>query len=879
MASQNHASQISGSVQTQTQLSNGGALAEPIHLQSLYRSLKLDPFLDYVEDIISQPISDSDSLSEDDDDPETQLLRKELTSLEKNSDENTDEEDEDDDDDNDDDDDAHNDENRSIEKNFSLRDEDGIPGEGGCRPKRQHSLSPEERREMRINAMIREHLIRKSHAASYFSQKWSVKDMPSVDPLVEDNPYKGRGFLYYGAGLLSSVDRYNDNQRYLACSRRVRSSVGSKGSRGASNGAAPVGGSKVDQRRPASGSLVMEAAIKEEDDDTNFDQNSENLLGMDYDGEESLADEDISKIRTRAPYKKEKKGKKLDAQALAMRRHKLWLLMTRKEVVRSQRTRAAAHKEMLHSCKRIATAATKTYRHKALQSQKIVKEKVWLLKRLSRSMQNEWRKFDRIIKEQNKRAEKEAEEQRKMDKEIMEAKRQQRKVNFLITLPELYAHFMRDKISGRPDDGTSTEILKQLEDAPNVGGSTPAEGLTLAGGPTSAGDLTPAAAAAASAVSLADEDYDCRKATMLEMERASMGDISLETPCPMQAPERGGLDALTSETGADWNHVIIPDKHSLMMDAGKLFVLDSLLSRMKAAGNRVLIYSQMTKMINLLECEDDRKKEGRSDIFVFLLSTRAGGVGINLTAADTVIFYDSDWNPTVDQQAMDRTHRVGQTKQVTVYRLICKGTIEERILQRAKEKSEIYFGELEFLTIRARQDERRALDERRVEYNREKMRKRYAEKKLERELLEGKKRRVEEEGDETKSFSQPPTPSDADDGKLAAEEQASDPSLPPQPFGAEGIQGSVLGNTTVRGHRKRGRPRMSGVRGRAAAMPRPPPPADSSSSSAPAAVVVKRGRGRPRLLPLGPGHMGQRPLQQLPAALGALQQRPLDMTQ
>lgn len=100
--------------------------------------------------------------------------------------------------------------------------------------------------------------------------------------------------------------------------------------------------------------------------------------------------------------------------------------------------------------------------------------------------------------------------------------------------------------------------------------------------------------------------------------------------------------------------------------------------------------------------------QSREDIFVFLLSTRAGGLGINLTAADTVsdsfevcngkflyilclqvIFYDSDWNPTVDQQAMDRAHRLGQTKQVTVYRLICKGTIEERILQRAREKSEI----------------------------------------------------------------------------------------------------------------------------------------------------------------------------------------------
>jgi DNA helicase INO80 len=83
--------------------------------------------------------------------------------------------------------------------------------------------------------------------------------------------------------------------------------------------------------------------------------------------------------------------------------------------------------------------------------------------------------------------------------------------------------------------------------------------------------------------------------------------------------------------------------------------------------------------------------QARTDIFVFLLSTRAGGLGINLTAADTVIFYDSDWNPTVDQQAMDRAHRLGQTKQVTVYRLICKGSIEERILQRAREKSEVSF--------------------------------------------------------------------------------------------------------------------------------------------------------------------------------------------
>uniref|UniRef100_A0A1A7Y1D5 Chromatin-remodeling ATPase INO80 n=1 Tax=Iconisemion striatum TaxID=60296 RepID=A0A1A7Y1D5_9TELE len=171
----------------------------------------------------------------------------------------------------------------------------------------------------------------------------------------------------------------------------------------------------------------------------------------------------------------------------------------------------------------------------------------------------------------------------------------------------------------------------------------------------------------------------------------------------------GGVMALQLRHG--WSFIRIPDKESLITESGKLHTLDILLNRLKTQGHRVLIYSQMTRMIDLLEEYMVYRKhtyirldgsskiserrdmvadfQSRTDIFVFLLSTRAGGLGINLTAADTVIFYDSDWNPTVDQQAMDRAHRLGQTKQVTVYRLICQGTIEERILQRAKEKSEI----------------------------------------------------------------------------------------------------------------------------------------------------------------------------------------------
>ncbi|KAI9844343.1 MAG: putative DNA helicase ino80 [Sclerophora amabilis] len=162
---------------------------------------------------------------------------------------------------------------------------------------------------------------------------------------------------------------------------------------------------------------------------------------------------------------------------------------------------------------------------------------------------------------------------------------------------------------------------------------------------------------------------------------------------------------------ARFTNIQVPSMRRFVTDSGKLAQLDRLLHQLKDGGHRVLLYFQMTKMIDLMEeyltyrsykylrldgstkLEDRRDTvhdfQTRSDIFVFLLSTRAGGLGINLTSADTVIFYDSDWNPTIDSQAMDRAHRLGQTKQVTVYRMITSGTIEERIRKRALQKEEV----------------------------------------------------------------------------------------------------------------------------------------------------------------------------------------------
>ncbi|KAF2086928.1 hypothetical protein K490DRAFT_43289 [Saccharata proteae CBS 121410] len=160
-----------------------------------------------------------------------------------------------------------------------------------------------------------------------------------------------------------------------------------------------------------------------------------------------------------------------------------------------------------------------------------------------------------------------------------------------------------------------------------------------------------------------------------------------------------------------YTHIQVPSMRRFVTDSGKLAKLDELLKKLKEGGHRVLLYFQMTRMIDLMEeyltyrnykyCRldgstklEDRRDtvadfQTRPEIFVFLLSTRAGGLGINLTSADTVIFYDSDWNPTIDSQAMDRAHRLGQTKQVTVYRLITAGTIEERIRKRALQKEEV----------------------------------------------------------------------------------------------------------------------------------------------------------------------------------------------
>ncbi|KAF9288314.1 hypothetical protein BGZ68_000443 [Mortierella alpina] len=150
----------------------------------------------------------------------------------------------------------------------------------------------------------------------------------------------------------------------------------------------------------------------------------------------------------------------------------------------------------------------------------------------------------------------------------------------------------------------------------------------------------------------------------------------------------------------------------LLNSSGKMLVLNRLLDALFSRGHKVLIFSQFTTMLDIIQdwaeiykgwscCridgsvpQEDRRRQiaefnKNPALKLFLLSTRAGGLGINLTSADTVIIFDSDWNPQMDLQAQDRVHRIGQTKPVMIYRLVTANTVEGKIIEKANSKRKL----------------------------------------------------------------------------------------------------------------------------------------------------------------------------------------------
>ncbi|CAA2986992.1 CHROMATIN REMODELING 5 isoform X1 [Olea europaea subsp. europaea] len=161
--------------------------------------------------------------------------------------------------------------------------------------------------------------------------------------------------------------------------------------------------------------------------------------------------------------------------------------------------------------------------------------------------------------------------------------------------------------------------------------------------------------------------------------------------------------------GGDTNFLGSTKLERIILSSGKLVILDKLMDRLHQSNHRVLIFSQMVRMLDILaeylsfkgfqfqRLDGSTKAELRhqamehfnapgSEDFCFLLSTRAGGLGINLATADTVIIFDSDWNPQNDLQAMSRAHRIGQQEVVNIYRFVTSKSVEEDILERAKKK-------------------------------------------------------------------------------------------------------------------------------------------------------------------------------------------------
>ncbi|CBQ69891.1 related to SWR1-DEAH-box protein, putative RNA helicase [Sporisorium reilianum SRZ2] len=207
---------------------------------------------------------------------------------------------------------------------------------------------------------------------------------------------------------------------------------------------------------------------------------------------------------------------------------------------------------------------------------------------------------------------------------------------------------------------------------------------------------------------------------------------------PYQCPDMVRPEFDTVHPVAVKLHIAFPDASLLQYDCGKLQQLDVLMRRLKEGGHRILIFTQMTRVLDILESflnyhgyrylrlDGATKVEQRQAltekfnrdlrISAFILSTRSGGLGINLTGADTVLFYDLDWNAAIEAQCMDRAHRIGQTRDVHIYRFVTEHTIEENMLRKANQKRlldsvVIQQGEFTTETLAKRIDWRDMLDD------------------------------------------------------------------------------------------------------------------------------------------------------------------------
>lgn len=254
-------------------------------------------------------------------------------------------------------------------------------------------------------------------------------------------------FTYYGSGLLSNEDMYPESSA-VSGAKRKRKEREKK--------IKPVKDKFL--KKPMK-FIAFDPMIEPGEIDPNdIDWDDGHTIEIDDDLELSLMGSNRGRKR--------KSMLPQTPELMTSRRRKMWQLMAKKEIGKVQRARTNNHKEMLQNAKRMATMCMRVQRQKAIQSQKLMKDSVWRAKRLTREMLGYWKRYDRVEREQRRQMEKEAEEQRKRDVELIEAKRQQRKLNFLITQTELYAHFMSKKL-GQGSEEEQLRILNQLDEEVN----------------------------------------------------------------------------------------------------------------------------------------------------------------------------------------------------------------------------------------------------------------------------------------------------------------------------------------------------------------------------------------------------------------------------
>uniref|UniRef100_A0A1A9X1K8 Chromatin-remodeling ATPase INO80 n=1 Tax=Glossina brevipalpis TaxID=37001 RepID=A0A1A9X1K8_9MUSC len=300
---------------------------------------------------------------------------------------------------------------------------------------------------------------------------------------MRENFYKkptNTQYAYYGAGFLSNHDMFPEHQQSIVGVRKRRRRAKKEKPLKLPN--LPKTTSKEPKVRkprkqkhkplmdePEPGEVDPEdlkhyayADTTANDEDDDVDVQSDDLA----DSSMALQSGVLAYQSGRGRRRKSQQGLLRTPEVMAARRKRVWQLMAKKELGRCQRAKLNNHKEMVQNCKRVATMCMKVVRQRAMHSQKVMKETVWRAKRMSREMLAYWKRYERVERDTRRRMEKEAEEQRKMDVELIEAKRQQRKLNFLITQTELYAHFMSRKL-GQGSEAEQLRILNQLDEEAN----------------------------------------------------------------------------------------------------------------------------------------------------------------------------------------------------------------------------------------------------------------------------------------------------------------------------------------------------------------------------------------------------------------------------